>query len=382
MSREKIIRITTVPLSFRFLLRGQLQFMKEYYDVLAIASNDQDYDIMVEEQGVRGYSVKMTRQITPLADIRALFNLIRILHKERPLIVHTHTPKAGLLGMVAAWITRVPVRLHTVAGLPLLVATGKKRLLLRFVERITYACATNVYPNSFVMRQIILNNKLTKAQKVKVIANGSSNGIDTSFFSRKALFDRIERKSTGFTFCFVGRLVRDKGINELINAFCRLYCENKELCLLLVGSFEKELDPVLPKVEETILHHPAIHFMGWQKDIRPFLEISDALVFPSYREGFPNVVMQAGAMELPSIVTDINGCNEIIIPNENGVIIQPQNEESLYNAMKYFVEQPERIENMAAKARKLITSRYEQKNVWEALRKEYQDLIEKYELQL
>lgn len=349
--------------------------MSEYYDVVAISSDDKDFDIMLKEQNVRGYRVNMTRRITPLADIKALVSLICILKKEKPLIVHTHTPKAGILGMLAAWIMRVPIRLHTVAGLPLLVTNGKKRILLNLVERITYACATRVYPNSYALRQIIGDIKLAKQDKLKVIANGSSNGIDTSFFSRKASFHRLERNTDAFTFCFVGRLVRDKGINELLMAFIRLHQKNENVRLLLVGSFEKKLDPVLPEVEELILHHPAVDFMGWQTDVRPFLDVSDALVFPSYREGFPNVVMQAGAMELPSIVTDINGSNEIIIQHENGIIVPPRDEESLYCAMKSFVEQPEIVQYMAVNARSLITSRYEQKMVWYALLKEYQTLV-------
>ena len=166
-------------------------------------------------------------------------------------------------------------------------------------------------------------------------------------------------------------MVRDKGINELIHVFIRLYQKNTKIRLLLVGPFEKDLDPVLPEVEEQILHHPGITFVGWQPDVRPFLAASDAFVFPSYREGFPNVVMQAGAMGLASIVTDINGCNEIIVDGKNGVIIPSKDEEALYQAMKDFVVHPEKVKQMAANARPMIASRYEQKMVWEALLEEY-----------
>lgn len=370
----KLLRITTIPLSLRFLLRGQLRFMSQYYEVVAVSSGDVEFDVMLNEQQVRGCRVNMTRKITPLADLKSLFILICLFRKEKPDIVHTHTPKAGLLGMLAAWITRVPVRLHTVAGLPLLVATGNKRRLLVFVERLTYACATKVYPNSFKMLQIIIDNKWAKIEKVKVIANGSSNGIDTSFFSPDASFPRLERETGTFTFCFVGRIVKDKGINELVGAFVRLYKDNKKVRLLLVGPFERELDPVLPQTEEYILHHPGIRFVNFQNDVRPFLAASDALAFPSYREGFPNVVMQAGAMGLPSIVTDINGCNEIIIDGENGMIIPLRNEEKLYETMKYFLENPAEVRGMAEKARLLVVSRYEQKMVWSSILKEYQSL--------
>lgn len=358
--------------------------MSDYYDVIAVSSGDPSYEEMLREQGVRGYNVNMTRQITPLKDLVSLVKLIRLFRKEKPFIVHTHTPKAGTLGMLAAWITGVPNRLHTVAGLPLLVATGRKRKLLDFVEKITYACATNVYPNSFVMRDIILQNKLTTTSKVKVIGNGSSNGIDTAYFNpvriytgAKELKDTLHIPSDVFTFCFIGRLVKDKGINELVGAFIRLYDENKAIRLLIVGRFEKEIDPLLPETSERILHHEGIVFAGWQQDVRSYLAASDALVFPSYREGFPNVVMQAGAMGLPAIVTDINGCNEIIIEGKNGVIIPPKNEESLYKSMKDFAEQPNNVKRMASNARQLIESRYEQKMVWELILDEYRSLPEK-----
>ena len=372
---HKLIRITTIPGSMLSLLKGQLCFMKQYYEVVAVSSGGESFDKMLEEQEVRGVVVPMTRKITPWADLKALVMLICLFLKEKPDIVHTHTPKAGTLGMLAAWITRVPCRLHTIAGLPLLVATGKKRRLLNFVEKVTYACATKVYPNSFVMKQIVLDLGFTRPEKLKVIANGSSNGINTDFFSPKASFTHIDTTDQTFTFCFVGRMVTDKGINELVHAFVRLYEKNDRVRLLLVGPLEQELNPILPDVEELISHHSAIHYVGYQSDVRPFFAASDALVFPSYREGFPNVVMQAGAMGLPSIVTDINGCNEIIIEGKNGVIIPPKDKQALYEAMEQFILNPEKVKEMAMNARPLITSRYEQKLVWDALLAEYKMLL-------
>lgn len=375
---KKIIRITTVPQSLKTLLKGQLRFMSQYYDIVAVSSDGDCFEDMLREQGVRGERIPMTRKITPWADLKALFFLIRLFIKEKPDAVHTHTPKAGTLGMIAAWITRVPVRMHTVAGLPLLVATGRKRLLLDIVEKVTYACATTIYPNSYKMRDIIQKLGFTSGDKLKVIANGSSNGIDLTYFDRtEAVVKQATtyREEGCFTFCFVGRMVRDKGINELVSAFVRLHKQYPQTHLLLVGPFEKELDPLSPETEKAIQEYSAIRFVGFQQDVRPFLAASDALVFPSYREGFPNVVLQAGAMGLPSIVTDINGCNEIIISNENGVIIPSKDEEALYQAMENFLLHPEIVQHMAEKARPLIATRYDQKMVWEALLKEYKRII-------
>lgn len=369
---KKIIRITTVPVSLKLLLKGQLRFMSYYYEVVAVSSDGDCFEDMVSEQGVRGVKINMTRKISPFRDVVSLFKIIFLFLKERPDIVHTHTPKAGTLGMIAAWICRVPVRLHTIAGLPLLLTSGNKRILLDIVERITYACATRIYPNSFQLQQLIIQNKYTKLSKLKVIANGSSNGIDSSYFVPIAKSLNTNNK---FRFCFVGRLVKDKGINELVNAFIRLYEINDEIELVLVGPFEKKLDPLLPKVEELILNHPAISFKGWQSDVRTFLANADAFVFPSYREGFPNVVMQAGAMGLPCIVTNINGSNEIIVDSVNGKIIPSKDEDALYSMMKFFLDNPEEVKQMASRAREMIVSRYEQQVVWDALLNEYRSIL-------
>lgn len=374
---QKIIRITTVPQSLKILLKGQLRFMSQHYEIIAVSSDGNCFDEMLKEQGVRGIRIFMTRKISPFQDLISLYKLIRLFIREKPDIVHTHTPKAGTLGMLAAWIARVPNRLHTVAGLPLLVATGQKRKLLDLVEKITYACATRIYPNSFVMEQIIIDNRFTSKSKVKVIANGSSNGIDMSYFTPNPLAKLPKMQGESFTFCFVGRVVKDKGINELVKAFCRLYEINKCIKLIIVGNFEKSLDPILPEVEELIFNHPAISFEGYQNDIRPFLKNTDAFVFPSCREGFPNVVMQAGAMGVPSIVTDINGCNEIIVDGINGKIIPVRNENALYNMMCHFIDNPAEVNLMANNAREMIKSRYEQQVVWNSLLMEYKSLLEK-----
>jgi glycosyltransferase involved in cell wall biosynthesis len=310
--------------------------------------------------------------------------LYKIFRQEKPQIVHTHTPKAGIVGMLSAWLAKVPYRLHTVAGLPLLEASGLKRRLLDFVEKITYACATNVYPNSFKLSEIIVQNKyIRNVNKVKVIANGSSNGINTLYFNpeccinakKETLKDELKITERDFVFLFVGRLVKDKGINELIWAFREVHKKHSDVKLLLVGNFEDEIDPLLPETKNEIYNNLDIIWVGYQRDVRKYFTISDILVFPSYREGFPNVVMQAGAMELPSIVTDINGCNEIIVEGINGIIIPPKDRDNLKDNMELLIENNILRNNLRSNARKMIVSRYEQNIVWNALLKEYQALI-------
>ena len=280
--------------------------------------------------------------------------------------------------MLAAYLAKVPNRSHTVAGLPLLEAKGAKRKVLNFVEKLTYKCATKVYPNSYGLKEIILENEFVKENKLKVIANGSSNGIDTTYFNselfseekKQILKDELKIQKDDFVFIFVGRIVGDKGINELIEAFNKLSKENKKVKLLLVGPFEDELDPLQEQTKKIINTDKQIISVGYQNDVRPYFAIANGLVFPSYREGFPNVVMQAGAMGLPSIVSNINGCNEIIEDNINGLIIPVKNKEAVYQAMKKML-----LNNYIKKnTRKMITDRYEQKVVWQALLAEYKSL--------
>lgn len=379
MTKQKLIRITTVPISLEKLLSGQLRFMNSYYEVIAVSSDKENLEKLGKSQEVTVFPLEMTRKITPIKDFLAVFKLFLFLIKTKPLIVHTHTPKAGIVGMFAAKFARVPYRLHTVAGLPLLEATGSKRKLLDFVEKLTYGCATRVYPNSFGLKDIIIKNNLCKSDKLNVLANGSSNGIDTSHFNpdlfttdaNSNLKKELGIETDDFVFIFVGRLVKDKGINEMIIAFELLQIENSKIKLVLVGDYENDLDPLNPKTIESIKTNTSILAIGFKNDVRPYFAIADVLVFPSYREGFPNVVMQAGAMGLPSIVSDINGCNEIILEQENGFIIPVKDERAIFNSMKKVLKDDTLTANMKKNSRKMIVSRYEQRVVWEAILSEY-----------
>ena len=386
---KKLIRITTVPISFKVLLKGQLRFMASNgFDVKGVSSEGEELREVHENEGIVMEAINMSRKITPFQDLKSLWEMWNFLRKEKPQIVHTHTPKAGIIGMLAARLAGVPHRLHTVAGLPLMEATGTKRKILNFVEKLTYSSATRVYPNSKGLYDFILQNNFTQSNKLKIIANGSSNGIDTAFFSpdqvteieRVTLREKLNIQPDDFVFVFVGRIVSDKGINELIKAFSELQAaENNEpagIKLLLVGGLENDLDPLNPETLAEINQNKDIISVGFQQDVRSFFAIADALVFPSYREGFPNVVMQAGAMGLPSIVSDINGCNEIIIEGENGLIIPSKNVEKLKEKMLTLAKDKNLYTKLKGNSRRMIENRYEQSVVWNALLEEYEGLLQ------
>ena len=381
MLKQTLIRITTVPLSLEKLISGQLHFMSSFYNVIAVSSDKERLERYGESEKVAVFPLEMTRKITPLRDVFAVLKLYFFLKKTKPFIVHTHTPKAGIVGMLASKLAGIPHRLHTVAGMPLLEQAGFKRMVLNFVEKLTYSCATKVYPNSFKLRDVIIKNEYCPPTKLKVLANGSSNGIDTSYFDathfsedqKSSLKQYLGIKSSDFVFIFVGRIVSDKGINELISAFSEIQEYKMDLKLLLVGPYEQELDPLKEETLNQINANKSIFSVGYQDEVRSYFAISDCLVFPSYREGFPNVVMQAGAMGLPSIVSDINGCNEIIEDTKNGYIIPVRDKEAVKETLIRILENQEEYSKMQQNAREMIVSRFDQKIMWESILQEYRN---------
>ena len=358
----KILRVTTIPLSLDVFCRGVLKELNEWYEVVAVSSPGETLDRVAEREGVRTVAVSMERHISPLKDLRSLINLIRVFHHEKPQMVHSMTPKAGLLSMMASWLVRVPVRIHTFTGLVFPTATGLTKRILMLTDWITCACATHIIPEGEGVRADLLNNHITR-KDIHVLGYGNVRGIDLEHYSRN---EEVMNSASAihqdgiFTFVFVGRVVGDKGINELVEAFSRLHDVYPDTRLLLVGPYETDMDPISQETQDTIAAYGSIETVGAVTDVRPYFAASDALVFPSYREGFPNVVIEAGAMGLPSIVTDINGSREIIRQGENGVIIPTHNAEAIYDAMERFVVERDETRRMADNARGMVASRYEQ----------------------
>lgn len=367
----KILRVSTVPQSLNAFCKGILKELSSSYDVVAVSSPGVALDEVARREGVRTIEVPMQRHISLLSDLKSLWAMWRVMRRERPDLVHSMTPKAGLITMMAAWLAHVPVRVHTFTGLVWPTATGIKRLILMTTDRITCACATHIIPEGEGVKNDLLNHHITR-KPIKVLGHGNVMGINLERFNP----DSFEKQPHhGFTFVFVGRIVRDKGINELVAAFDKLHREHKGIRLVIVGGREDGLDPVSPLTIERINRGDGIEAVGKQSDVRPFYAGADALVFPSYREGFPNVVIEAGAMGLPSIVTDINGSREIIIAGKNGVIIPPRDENALYQAMKHFVENPDEVKALSVNARPLVESRYEQGYVRKCLYDFYHEIL-------
>lgn len=399
----KIIRSTTIATSLDSFCEGVLRHLQDIgHEVIALSSPDKDLISIGEREGVRCIGVYMERHVSLKKDLLALFQLASVFRKETPTIVHSMTPKAGLLCMIAAWFTRVPVRIHTFTGLVWPTATGISRKILMTTDWITCACATHIIPEGRGVLEDLRDHGITK-KPLKVLGYGNIRGIDMEKYSRRSsVSEKAEtlcQKDT-FSFVFVGRIVGDKGINELIRAFVRLIDKNNtdnktntKCRLVLVGRFEDNLDPISPDTHALIDSIPEIMAVGEQfgDDLLAWYAASDCFVFPSYREGFPNTVLEAGALGLPSIVTDINGSREIITDadyqprrleagetmsiRKNGVVIPSKNEEALFDAMRWMIENSVARQRMAGCARQMVEDRYEQGFVRQCLYDFYDEVL-------
>lgn len=380
-NRKKLIKASTVPGSLETFCKGQLRWLSNYYEVVAVSSPLSELALIERREGVRTVAVPMERHISLSRDMKSLFRMIAVFRREKPYIVHSMTPKAGLICMIAAWICRVPVRIHTYTGLVFPTASGLRRKILILTDRILCLCATYINPEGRGVANDLWKYRITR-KPLHIIGNGNVRGIDLDYWNAELFEDRrpamrgqLGIGSSDFVFLFVGRLVRDKGINELVEAFGRLSSEYSQVRLLLVGAYESELDPLETETLKEIESNPRIIAPGSKQDVRPYYASSDLFVFPSYREGFPNTVLEAGAMGLPCIATDINGCNEIITEGENGILVPPHDVAALYGAMKRFLDNPECAKGLAAGARALVANRFEQQYLWNELLKTYMALI-------
>jgi glycosyltransferase involved in cell wall biosynthesis len=382
--KHKLIRIATVPMALAYPLQGQSSYMHQHgMDVTMISSDGREMKLLLQQENCPHIIVPMTRSITPFRDIKCIFQLIRIFKKLKPDIVHTETPKAGLVGMIAAKLCGVRVRIHTVAGLPLMVEKGVKLRILEWVEKITYAAATNVWPNSNSLKNFILQHRFTSAKKLLVVGKGSSNGIDIDRFSPEKLGttileeikQNIQYNKDNVYLLFIGRLVLDKGIVELIHVFKKLYEKNPKLKLILAGHFERSLDPLPQDVEIQIAENKNIIHINWTDKVPYYLALSNIFVFPSYREGFPNVLLEAGAMKLPIVCSRIAGNVDIVEDNITGRIFESQNENDLERVLTDALDNMEHMKEMASSLQQNILNNYCREVFWQTMLEEYKKLL-------
>lgn len=373
MTQPVLLVVTTVPETLNTILRYQPRFLAQALtdalEVRIATSPGPGFRDVQDDEGLPVHPVAMARGMAPFRDILSILAMIRLLLRLRPAIVHSYTAKAGLVCMVAAWLCRVPVRIHTFTGLVFPSSAGLRRRILMAVDRLICACATRIVPEGLGVKTDLQRHAITR-KYLAPIGHGNIAGVDTHQFARgqasvtaaaRGLATRFRIPERAMVFCFAGRLNRDKGIGELLQAF-EVLPENCHL--LIVGGLDTTA-PINHDEQSLIAKHPRIHATGFMQDIRPALQLANILVLPSYREGFPNIVLQAGAMSLPVIASDISGCNEVIKPGLNGWLIQPRSTSGLHAAMLAACHcPPATLAEMGARARLIVQSHFERSMHW------------------
>jgi glycosyltransferase involved in cell wall biosynthesis len=378
-----ILHVTTVPMTLAFL-RGQVGYMKSRgFDVHAASSPGPDLDRFAEQERAPVSAVRLERRITPWADLVALAGLVRIVRRVRPTVAHAHTPKGGLLGMIAATLARVPIRIYHMRGLPLVAAGGARRRLLWWTERIACTLAHQVLCVSHSLRDTAIHEGLCEPARIRVLAGGSGNGVDAERRFNPGRVPRGARSATraklgvgesAAVIGFVGRIVRDKGIVELADAWTRIRDDFPDAHLMLVGPFEPQ-DPVPAGTEAELRGDARVHLVGEDWNTPPLYAAMDLVVLPTYREGFPNVPLEAAAMGLPVVATRIPGCVDAVEDGVTGTLVRPRDALDLARALRAYLEDPALGRRHGVAGRERVSKEFRQEVIWESLYLEYVRLL-------
>jgi glycosyltransferase involved in cell wall biosynthesis len=384
----RLVHIMTVPYSFTYIA-GQVRFMKARgFEVHGLSSPGERLSLFSESEGVAVKAIEMTKRITPLRDLAALLRIWRWLRLVRPDIVHAHTPKGGFLGMLGAWLARVPVRIYHIRGLRYVTETGWKRSLLIGVERWSCRFAHEVLCVSASVRAQVVEGGLCSAEKIKVFGGGSGNGVDSINRFNPSIVpavSRFERRAKhgipddAVVLGFIGRIVWSKGIVELAEAWRSLRNDYPSLHLLMVGPIERE-DPIPAEVDELLRRDPRIHLIGEEWDTPPLYAAMDIVVLPTYREGFPNVLLEAAAMSMPVVATRVPGCVDAVVDGITGTLVSARDAQALAGAIRVYIDDPQLRRRHGSAARTHVMREFNQEKIWSAMYQEYLKRLSEKEL--
>lgn len=381
--RYKLMHVVAVSATLRFF-RGQLGYITDRgFDVSVVGSPDGDFGRMLTELSVGGHGVPIEREISPVRDLVSLYRLVKLFRSQRPDIVHGHTPKGGLLSMIAAWVARVPVRVYHIRGLRFVTTSGIKRRILMFTERLSCALAHRVIAVSKSVANEAIETGVCPREKITVLASGSGNGVDAdgrfnpesiAASARRAVRRRHNIPEDAVVLGFVGRIVKDKGIVELAQAWRKIRDERPNTHLVLVGEFETG-DPVPEEIQNMLAADKRVHLTGVVWDVPQMYSAFDLLVFPTYREGLPNVLLEAAAMALPVVATRVTGCVDAVLDGKTGTLVPVHDQHALAEAALAYIDS-EVLRTAHGKAgRKWVLDNFRPEGVWKALAGEYAALV-------
>lgn len=380
--RVDILIAVTSALGWTFF-EGTIEMLQHAgYEPILVSSPGEQLERIALNSGVCYAAIPMEREITPLCDLVSLWRLYRIMRRVRPVLTDVGTPKVGLLGGVAAWLSGVPCRIYTLRGLRLETTKGLKRILLTVTERIACACAHRVICVSQSLRQRAIELGLVSAEKAVVLGSGTCRGVDVRRFSPE-IRDSVTKRQLAQSLAippgapvvgFVGRLTRDKGIPELFTAFSHLRRKWPSLRLLLVGDFE-DGDPVAPSIRQQIETDPNVVRAGFVADTAPYFALMDLFVLPSHREGFPLTPLEAQACEVSVVTTTATGAMDSVVDGETGFLVPAGDWEALAARIHELLRDSELRSRMGRKGRERVVREFRREVVERDLLEEYERLF-------
>jgi glycosyltransferase involved in cell wall biosynthesis len=381
--RARVVHVVTSDRAVT-LMRGQLQFLQQHgFDVTLICSPGDWLEVLGRTQNVQIIELPITRQIAPLKDLVSFWRLWRTMRVLRPAVTNVGTPKAGLLGGCAAWLTGVPCRFYTLRGLRFETLSGLRRQLVVFADRLACRFAHRIICVSQSLREQAIALKLASPERTVVFGSGSSNGVDASLFAltpertKRAgeLRSELGLPAQAPVLGFVGRLTRDKGISELVESFLRLSDRFPDLRLLLLGASEQE-DRLDDRTREHLETHPHIILAGEVLDTAPYYALMDVLVLPSHREGFPNVVLEAYAAGKPVVAARATGILDAVVDGETGLLFPVGEVAALTRALEILLSDKARARELGCAGQELVKREFRQEVIWDALNEEYRRLLQ------
>lgn len=382
----KVCRTATVAYYIKNHLKSQVEYMRDQgVQISVVCTYDKDIHDLDLDENLTFTQIKIERQIAPIKDLISLLKLIYHFNKYKFDIVHSTTPKAGLLTAIAGFICRIPVRLHTWTGQPWVTMTGLKKKITMSCDQIIGRLNTMCYADSSSQQQFLIRNRIVAKNKIKVLNKGSISGINLDRF-KPAQISKAQRKekkeAIGVTenskiITFIGRINKDKGIFELISAFKEIYNQGYDSDLLLIGPLDQDSngDPEI-SLENYIEDCPRIHYVGYQKKPEIFLAVSDIFCLPSYREGFGTTVIEAAALGVPSIGTNIVGLIDAIEDGITGILVKVKSTDALTSGLKQLLDDPEKAIKMGKNAQKRCVENFSQNLINQLMWQEYKEFIE------
>lgn len=366
--------ISTIPTTVKVFFGDQLRFLQDNgFDITVITSSDggnQDFGKALPE-GVKLETVQMSRTIKPHADLKAFFKIHKIIRKNKFDIVQYVTPKAALFGAISSFLCRVPVRLYLMWGLCYVAQTGVKRFMFKRIERLVCKISTAIALDSRGNRRFATEEGLCKANKISVVGHGSANGVDIERFNPDKLADdgiqirqELNISSDSIVLGCVAAIVRDKGINELIEAFAVVAKEYENVRLLYIGQTTEE-NFVRESTLQLMNSHEKIIHLCWKGDPERYMAAMDIFVLPTYREGLGVVNIEASAMKLPVISTDVPGPQESVVDGKTGLLVPAREVDPLVQAMRTLLDKPLYAKKLGEAGRQRVIEHYEQKELWE-----------------